>query len=49
MVVKEGGTLLTNHLKDSLHEEFPVLLLLKPVHHTGYDVLIQPILQPLAL
>ena len=48
MVVKEGGTLLTNHLKDTLHEEFLVLLL-EPVYHTDYDVLIQPILQPLAL
>jgi len=48
MAVKEGGTLMTNHLKDSLHIEFPVLLL-EPVYHTDYDVLIQPILQPLAL
>ena len=47
-LLKEGGTLLKNHLKDSLHKEFPVLLL-EPMHHTDYDVVIQPNLQPLAL
>ena len=48
MVVQERGTLLTNHLTDSLHKKFPVLLQ-EPMHHTGYGVLIQPSLQRLAL
>jgi hypothetical protein len=48
MVVKEGGNLFKNHLKDSLHKEFPVLLL-ERMHHTDYDVLIQPNQQPSAL